>query len=191
MALIVCPGYHDRGWTASCLHALDQAHPKLAKARHVFPAEHYPASSGHHLRQFIADQGISARSPLVFLAFSAGCVAAATTAAYWTHQGGTVPAVIAVDGWGVPLAGAFAIHRLSHDRWTHTSSGWLGQGLDNFWAEPGVPHGQLWQDPEAVQGWREQHTDNGWQRSSTTALAFLIACLRQYPEAGEMQVPPA
>jgi hypothetical protein len=71
----------------------------------------------------------------------------------WQQQGGTIRALVALDGWGVPLYGSFPIYRLSHDEFTHGSSQVLGMGQNPFYAEPGVPHLELWRSPDRAWGW--------------------------------------
>ena len=53
-------------------------------------------------------------------------------------------ALIAFDGWGVPLVGNFPIYRISHDQFTHWSSELLGKGDKSFYADPPVEHLDLW-----------------------------------------------
>ena len=51
----------------------------------------------------------------MFIAFSAGVVAAVTAAMQWQGEGGKIKGLIAFDGWGVPLLGDFPVYRVSHD----------------------------------------------------------------------------
>lgn len=96
----------------------------------------------------------------------------------WQQSGGTIKALIALDGWGVPLYGDFPIHRLSHDHFTHWSSKLLGAGLDGFYADPPVEHLELWRSPQTTQGWWEQKS----QLQQITAVAFLALLLQRYGE---------
>ncbi|MBE9137124.1 hypothetical protein IQ254_07890 [Nodosilinea sp. LEGE 07088] len=89
---------------------------------------------------------------LIIWAFSAGCVGAATLATHWQRYRGPVLALFMVDGWGVPRDPDVIVHRLSHDRFTHDTSGWLGCGDEDFYAEPAVPHLDLWRHPQSVTG---------------------------------------
>lgn len=133
----------------------------------VYPARHAPhpaVLSAYHLRRMLTETLGDPQSPLnpsrprpqlIFLAFSAGCVTAATVAQYWAYRGGEVLALFAVDGWGVPLLGAtFPVFRLSHDPWTHVTSALLGVGPTSFYADPPVPHRYLWRQPSQVEGWQ-------------------------------------
>jgi len=185
----------------------------------VFPAERYPAYSTLHLLDFLLHQlsnplgnlrGNSLSNPrgnsrpfkpfpalqleaiempLVFLGFSAGVVGAIGAAHLWQWLGGTVKAFIALDGWGVPLYGNFPIHRISHDYSTHWSSALLGAGNEGFYADPPLPHLELWRSPHTTQGWQTHPTP--WFNPAlvevsspepTTAARFLLALLRRYGE---------
>ena len=184
MVLVICPGVHSSLWTTHFLHQLDEQLPDARLGRLVFPADlEYPWSP-FTLRRFLADQAIAPDAPLVFLAFSAGCVAAVGTAYYWTQQGRQVSAVIALDGWGVPLVGPFVGYRLSHDAFTHQTSACLGRTVPSFYADPPVSHQKLWCNPAQVKGWQ---VDNSFAcrenlATRTTALQFLVACLRQHSQ---------
>lgn len=92
------------------------------------------------------------RVDLILWAFSAGCVGAVALAHHWHCYRGRVRAIFLVDGWGVPWTGEAPLHRLSHDSFTHRSSRWLGAGRADFFAQPGVPHRQLWRSPQTVLG---------------------------------------
>lgn len=186
MSLVICPGIHDRALTQSFTRGLLAASETLpSMSLLVFPAEQYPAYSGLHILHFLHEQ-LSCRhpdrtlnTPLVFIGFSAGVVGAMGAAWGWQASGGTVRALIAIDGWGVPLVGTFPLHRLSHDSFTHWSSAVLGAGEDSFYADPGVTHLELWRSPQTATGW--------WHLSkaatapiATTAANFLTALLHRY-----------
>ena len=89
---------------------------------------------------------------LILWAFSAGGVGAVTMAHHWHRYRGAVRAIFLVDGWGIPWAGNVPCHRLSHDAFTHHSSRLLGAGRADFFAQPAVPHRQLWRSPHRVMG---------------------------------------
>jgi hypothetical protein len=114
---------------------------------------------------------------LIIWAFSAGCVGAATLATYWQRHRGPVRALFMVDGWGVPRLPRVAVHRLSHDRFTHDSSGCLGAGDIDFYADPAVPHLYLWQQPQRVTGWA---VAAGRHKEQLTAAEFLCLRSRDY-----------
>ncbi|WP_421656938.1 hypothetical protein [Leptothermofonsia sp. ETS-13] len=109
----------------------------------------------------------------MFIGFSAGVAGAIGAAWGWQWWGGKVKALIALDGWGVPLVGNFPIHRVSHDYFTHWSSALLGAGEDSFYAEPGVEHLDLWRSPHTASGW---HLTAGSSHSPirTTAARFIM-----------------
>ena len=54
----------------------------------------------------------------------------------------------------MPLTGNFPIYRVSHDYFTHWSSGLLGAGYKGFYADPEVEHLDLWRSPANVYGWQ-------------------------------------
>ena len=184
MTLVICPGAHPQQWTLNFLNQLDAYLPAGERLRQVFPAPQVAPWSAHALRQFLESQ-VEPTTPLLFIAFSAGCVAAMGVARYWTEQGGHVQAVIALDGWGVPVAAPFDTYRLSHDEFTHQTSTWLGSGITDFYADPPVSHQALWCCPAQVNGWQVNHRSPvAKSQTPTTALAFLMNCLERYPEAG-------
>lgn len=174
-ALILCPGMHVPQWTAFLTDQLSHGSLWPAGQHYCFPDHPLQAWSAHALGQWL-EKTVEPGTPLVFLGFSAGCVGAISTAWECQHRGHyPVKAVIACDGWGVPLAGPFATYRLSHDRYTHLTGGFWGWGDRAFYAEPAVPHPQLWQAPHLVWGWAE-----GGNREYMTALQFLARCLGQH-----------
>lgn len=130
---ILIPGFHDGQLT----HRFIQSFNRLEKFW-VFPD--LPS--------------LDNPADLIVIGFSAGVIGAIAAAWAWQFQGHRLKALIALDGWGVPLGGNFPIHRCSHDYFTHWSSALLGSGTDNFYAEPAVEHLELWGKPAQVTGWR-------------------------------------
>lgn len=161
--LVVCPGFHPQALTQGLLQAL-QAHASLQDlAILVMPTQKsaWRVLSGYEIRQFLyavlgipRTDRVPSGTQLIFLAFSAGCVGAATTARHWHLGGGTVKALFAVDGWGVPLVEPYPVYRLSHDHFTHQTSRLLGSQQIDFYADPSVPHHDLWHHPDRVMGWQ-------------------------------------
>jgi hypothetical protein len=194
MGVMICPGVHSPELTQGFLAGLG----KPIAALRVFPAERFPAYSAFHVLTFWDQQDLGWRSPLVIIGFSAGVVGAAGAAQVLQGIGGQVKALIAIDGWGVPLWsqfpwGHFPVHRLSHDRFTHLSSKLLDQPLTNpidFYAEPSVPHLDLWRSPQTVTGWTNADlastpmTQSGTceRQYATTAAQFLQNLLIRYGE---------
>ncbi len=175
MPIVLCPGFHPPQLTQNFIQAVGLS----SQSPLVFPAEREPAYSPVHLLRFLHQSLPAQSSPVTFIAFSAGVVGAIATARLWQRQGGEVAAFFALDGWGVPLAGDFPIHRLSHDRFTHWSSTFGSIDQDSFYADPGVGHLDLWSTPQIAQGW--------WvcadrQRSPyrTTAASFMTDLLGYY-----------
>lgn len=190
MGVIICPGVHDRPLTQQFIQSVREASRGLAlqpESLLVFPTERYPPYSGWHVLQFLDQHrrlsypDLRAAPPLVFIGFSAGVVGAMSAAVAWRCLGGTVRAVLAIDGWGVPLVGGFPVHRLSHDSFTHWSSALLGAGEDSFYADPGVEHLELWRSPQTANGW--WLTPNAAKPPTALSAAnFITALLRRYDE---------
>ncbi len=173
MKIVICPGMHRSQLSQRFVTALHPSQETL-----IFPTEKAPAYSPLHVLEFLSPT--EATTPLVFIAFSAGVVAAIGAARLWQKQGGTVSALIALDGWGVPLAGDFAIHRVSHDRFSAWSSALLGgSDSDSFYADPAVEHLTLWRSPQTVQGYAITANRRSRQ-TSITAASFITALLQRY-----------
>jgi hypothetical protein len=159
MSIIICPGIHEpeltKNFISECLYpASDSLNTPIWGEILVYPGEGLLAVSSLHILQFLGDRlKNQLESPVIFISFSAGVVGAIGAASSWQLLGGNIKAFIAIDGWGVPLAGNFPIHRLSHDYFTHWSSSLLGSGSDNFYAEPAVDHLSMWKSPQSVTGW--------------------------------------
>ena len=145
MTIIIIPGIHspelsDRFIQSTKLQCL------------VLPTDRYSPYSAIAVYQWLEKQRLSKSQPLSFIAFSAGVVGGIGAAIAWQFQGGKIHSFVAFDGWGMPLVGNFAIYRISHDYFTHWSSGILG-GVEGFYADPAVGHLDLWRSPEQCQGW--------------------------------------
>lgn len=181
MSVIICPGIHDPALTQSFLEEL---HPKKIENLLIFPVQEFPAYSALDIYNYLCKQASSPSPqapPVIFIGFSAGVVGAIGAAWLWQLSGGTVKALIALDGWGMPLSGNFPIHRLSHDYFTHWSSAVLGSGEDSFYAEPPVEHLELWRSPQTTQGWWVHSAEGKAEtRSYTTAAQFLTSLLQRY-----------
>jgi hypothetical protein len=188
MSIVICPGIHAPELTQEWLEGLESLSSngsKFSNSRNILvvPTQNYATLSAFHILQFLqANQGRPPESPIVFISFSAGVVGAIGAAWGWQILGGKVKALIAVDGWGVPLFGHFPLHRLSHDYFTHWSSASLGSGQDSFYADPPVEHLELWRSPQTVVGWWV-NSDGGTQsRIYLTAAQFLTMLLKRYGE---------
>jgi hypothetical protein len=198
MSVIICPGVHSPELTQEFLEGIGKLlNPKQV---YVFPTQQFPAYSALHILRFLnvqsAVQGLQLQhrilNPLLLIGFSAGVVGAIGAAQILQSLGGEVKAVIAFDGWGVPLLGNFPIHRISHDRFTDWSSTLWGRNDSSFYAEPDVAHLDLWRSPQTAQGWTNEALDSaptarlaggGQKQYSTTAAQFLKHLLIQYQEA--------
>jgi len=181
-AVIICPGIHNSQLTQEFLAGLqrcDSGNVGRVQQMLIFPSHEYPAYSAIHILNYLRHHIIPVNTSLTFISFSAGVVGAIGAAWGWQMLGGTVKALVALDGWGVPLYGTFPIHRLSHDYFTHWSSALLGSGDSRFYADPPVEHLKLWEKPDSCQGWWVQRVKNGgeWRRY-VTAAEFVVQLLQ-------------
>ncbi|MEA5579563.1 hypothetical protein [Anabaena sp. UHCC 0451] len=194
MNIIICPGIHEVELTKSFVKELlssnvEKYDDKLFNIL-VFPGEDVLALSAFHIVLFLREQlrcaegdrlGNKLESPVIFIGFSAGVVGAIGAAIKWQLLGGNVKALIAIDGWGVPLWGNFPIHRLSHDYFSHWSSAILGSGEDNFYADPAVDHLSMWRSPQKVKGhWTDPSIGLSRPQNSLNAAEFLHLLLKRY-----------
>jgi hypothetical protein len=142
----------------------------------IFPTRDYPPYEGLAVYQFLVKYK---EEPMLFIGFSAGVVGAIVGANLFQSQGGKVKALIAFDGWGVPLGGNFPIYRFSHDFFTHWSSAILGSPQGGFYADPPVAHLDLWRSPTTTLGWWSESVGC---RISGYASEFLLTLLTKYEE---------
>ncbi|MEP0798391.1 hypothetical protein NDI44_28115 [Trichocoleus sp. DQ-A3] len=181
MNVIICPGIHDPALTQNFLEELQ---PKKRENLLIFPVQEFAAYSAAAIYNYLCvnlSPPSSQASPVIFISFSAGVVGAIGAAWLWQLSGGTVKALIALDGWGMPLSGNFPIHRLSHDYFTHWSSAVLGSGEESFYADPPVEHLELWRSPQTAQGWWVSSVKGKAEtRTYTTAAEFLASLLQRY-----------
>ena len=198
MNIVVVPGIHSPTLNYQFIQAIQ---PLLEEAW-VVPGQSVPVYSPQHVFTFLHGQweqrasdspktGHDAPSVL-FIGFSAGVVGSIGAARQWQARGGGVRALIAFDGWGVPLYGNFPIHRVSHDGWTHWSSGYWGNTQDGFYAEPPVAHLDLWRSPHTAAGIRtdsQQLTNRPLPDSKLsnaqqpeTAATFVRSLLERYSD---------
>jgi hypothetical protein len=195
MGVIICPGVHSPELTQGFLAGLGK--PFAPSSLCVFPSERFPAYSAPHILKFLGEQFLgeqwlnqdgqlraASQKPLVLIGFSAGVVGAIGTAQVLQSLGVQVKALVAIDGWGVPLWGDFPIHRLSHDRFTHQTSRLLDQNWRepnaSFYADPDVAHLELWRSPQTALGWSTE--GSGQKQYQVTAAQFLQKLLIQYGE---------
>lgn len=187
MQIVICPGIHQRELTQRFIEDLwsvgeNNLNNLQMDNMLVFPEEGILTLSTFHILLFLGDRlGNRLELPVIFIGFSAGVVGAMGAAIKWQMRGGNVKALIAIDGWGVPVGGNFPIHRLSHDYFTHWSSAILGSKQDNFYADPPVEHLSMWGSPGKVQGYW-QNLSTGFSRCPTylSATEFLHLLLKSY-----------
>ncbi|MGF1567803.1 MAG: hypothetical protein ACFCVD_07000 [Nodosilinea sp.] len=188
VVLVVCGGLHPASYSGQILTILAQDHHLGQLRVLVFSPPPPPIAvlSAHALRRWLETalaptQAATGTYPkLIFWAFSAGCVGATALVEYWRRYRGQVLALFLVDGWGVPGITGVPIHRLSHDRFTHATSAWLGAENLSFYAHPAVPHLQLWQQPQLARGWAIGPSGSKISRSNLSAAEFLTAQSRLY-----------
>lgn len=154
--VVICPGIHPPALTAQFVQAT-----ALCNAW-IYPAPDSPAYAGDQILRFLLERqqdqagGKTEPQSLLLIGFSAGVVGAFTAALLWQALGGKVLALLAFDGWGMPLRTAFPVHRFSHDRFTHWSSALLDAGPSqtvSFYADPPVGHLNFWRAPQLTMGW--------------------------------------
>jgi hypothetical protein len=186
--IILCPGFHAPELTNSFYDQLAGIE-LLSSPPLIFPSDRYAVYDAPAVVRFWHEQ-VNRQTrqnwltvPLILIGFSAGAVAAMGAAMILESWGGTVQAVFLLDGWGVPIAGRFPTHRLSHDRFTDWSSAWLGAGQASFYADPEVDHLALWRSPAAVSGYGVLPSTP--VPVATTALHFFANWLRYYQSLQE------
>ena len=188
MNLIICPGIHETALTRSFVSGLLELNPDIFSSSSsvkilIYSGEGLKTLSPFHILYFLFEKIEDVKSPIVFIGFSAGVVGGLQAAYLWQMFGGEVKAFIAVDGWGVPLAGSFPIHTISHDYFTHWSLLRLIPGNNNFYAQPAVEHLKIWRSPESVKGWwvdPESQINNN--KIYLTVTEFLHMLLKRYGE---------
>ncbi len=192
VAIVVVGGIHPPGYTANLLRAV-AADSVLSRVPMLVYPDRQPLTvvSAHCLRDWLDHQweqewvqsqaGVCPSRDVLIWSFSAGCVGAAGLAHYWQQYRGQVLALFAVDGWGVPLVGAYPIYRLSHDHFTHRTSQALGGGPINFYADPPVPHLEFWGGLPTITGWQTQReVSPSAHRRRLTAGDFLFHWSRHH-----------
>ncbi|MGD1856199.1 MAG: hypothetical protein ACFB2W_18305 [Leptolyngbyaceae cyanobacterium] len=148
MQLLICPGYHAAELTQSFLRSLS-SDLSLDNVWQL-PIWVVPGS----LPWLLGDKNAPRIDrPLSVIAFSAGVVGAYPLVLAWQNMGGT-GRLIAVDGWGMPLPGILSVYRMSHDRWTHSTTYFPSpqESKGYFYSHPAVAHLDLWQSPQQSQG---------------------------------------
>jgi hypothetical protein len=197
MQVVICPGLHETRLTEAFIAEMSNYLNECRVEPIVYPTDRYPPYSPQHLLSFLHSALAPSSSAssmalykdlchtsLFFIGFSAGAVGAIGAARLWHRQGGRVAALVAIDGWGVPLYGDFPIYRISHDLFTHWSSAALGAGKESFYADPPVSHLDLWRSPQTTQGWwvRSSRNRTATDRTTTTAAQILLTWLRYHGE---------
>jgi hypothetical protein len=180
LVLIICPGIHDPQLTEQFLSTLglNRVSSDPSPSVWVVPPSARPYCAAE-LLEFLHRRGAidfsrpGSLDPLILIGFSAGVVGAIGVA--WSLYALQYPiqALIAIDGWGVPLVAPFPIYRISHDYFTHWSSGLLGPGLEGFYADPPVEHLDLWRSPPQAVGWSVPALGSPSPPQKTTAAEFL------------------
>lgn len=155
LQLFICPGMHAPHLTTEFVqHSQLRTIATELEWTLSWPPSDLSPWSGYAVREWIAAHLPTADSPspIALISFSAGVVGAIAAAQSLQRQGVEIAALIAIDGWGVPLSANFPIYRLSHDRQTHQDCCQLGAGVAQFYADPPVPHLDLWRSPHTAWG---------------------------------------
>ncbi len=186
MTIVICPGIHDPKLTEQFLEGLFINWRSLCYSNNllVCPTQDYAPYSTIDILNFLwYAKAITTDVPLLFIGFSAGVVGAIGAAWTWQLQGGQVKALIAIDGWGMPVGGNFPIYKVSHDYFTHWSWGILGSPDESFYAYPSVEHLEIWRSPETTRGWwLYQNSVEVETASPVTAAEFIRKILEKYGE---------
>ena len=176
--VLICGGIHSPTWTDSFLCCLSNCRDRDWNYL-VFPSHYYPPYDGRKVYQFVVeDYGKPDQSKaLLVIAFSAGVVGALIASHLWQRHGGKIKVFLAIDPWGIPLVGDFAIHTLSHDWFTHITMINFNRCYDSFYADPSVTHEQIWRAPNLVEGW--------WQKTRSlkqriNAASFINLWIEEY-----------
>lgn len=183
MNIVICQGIHESQFTQEFIEGINtRLRDRYARSWRdllIFPAADATVLSGLHILQFLRDRlgNPASAAPLCLIAFSGGVVGAVQAAPMWQLAGGKIAALIAIDGWGVPLIGNFPRHRLSHDFFTHWSSS-LFDNNEHFYANPAVDHLHLWRSPHTVTGCCVSTANT--QAIHLTSADFLIMLLERY-----------
>ncbi|BAU64824.1 hypothetical protein STA3757_22000 [Stanieria sp. NIES-3757] len=179
MTIIVCSGIHNPDLTDNFLNNLNIINQKfLAADILVITYPQIPVYSPVHLEKFLT-QKIDQNNDLFFISFSAGVVGSIGAAKNWQSKGGKIKALIAIDGWGVPLIANFPIYRLSHDYFTHWSLELLGRSRESFYSQPEVEHLTIWNSPHQTWGW---WLNKSGTKIRCTAADFVLNLLQKYDE---------
>jgi hypothetical protein len=108
--IIICPGIHNPKFTQEFLQGLQRCATgnlanKLNQEVLILPNRDYPSYCAIQILADLQRYLNSGKTPIIFIAFSAGVVGAIGAAWGWQILGGEVKGFIALDGWGVPLSG--------------------------------------------------------------------------------------
>ncbi|TVQ41733.1 MAG: hypothetical protein EA365_16930 [Gloeocapsa sp. DLM2.Bin57] len=175
MIILVCPGFNQ----AELNHSFINAFPNQDEHWLLYPSHQLPPYSPQDILDFCSKSLPKSNMTLevILIGFSAGVVGIQSVATRLDKNQVKVKALIAIDGWGVPLWGDFPTYRISHDYFTHWSSTILGAGNESFYADPPVDHLQLWRSPQTTKGWK---VNNNGSKIATTALKFIEEILESY-----------
>ena len=152
MPIIIIPGIHSPQLSD---RFVENIQTKIKQNYLILPTQQYQPYAPKSVYQWLKKQQLSKTEPLALITFSAGAVGGFSAALAWQSQGGQVQSFIAIDGWGMPLIANFPLYRVSHDYFTHWTSGLLGGGQFGFYADPEVSHLAIWRSPDKCWGWRK------------------------------------
>jgi len=178
--LIICAGIHPLTWTDDFVANLNHSEINLKPENLlIFPTDLFRAYDGQKIFQFIQESYPQPNfsPPFIIIGFSAGVVGALIASRLWQRHGGKVLALIALDGWGVPLIADFPIFTLCHDYFTHLTLIKFNSQVDSFYAEPSVSHEHIWRSPLQTIGWWQKPDGT---KQKTNAMTIIKSCLEKY-----------
>ena len=175
--VVICPGFHASELTEQFVQSVFSSSPAFSKAFRPLTTDVFcanPVAVFDWMVQTLSEPKTAA--PVLAIGFSGGVVGLTGALLLWQQQGGQVQKLIAIDGWGMPIAG-LPVCRLSHDEFTHWSTLPLGAGKVNFYADPSVDHLQMWGRPSQVMGQTREDWQTG-QSHRTSATQFIRWALK-------------
>lgn len=179
--LVICGGIHPLNWTNSFLKNINFESLNIKKEDILIIDNNLSSAyDGKNIYQnLVNNYGQKYQTPLIFIGFSAGVVGALIASRLWQRYGGKILALIAVDGWGVPLIADFPIYTLSHDYFTHLTLIKFDHQIDSFYSYPSVSHEQIWRSPSETKGYWQKSNGIKILSNATTIIKFFLEKYQQ------------
>lgn len=171
--IVICGGFNPINYNVNFVNFLSNYEANIL----VFPTEKYAPYDSLNIVNFLQENSVNLyENHLIFIAFSAGVVGALGAGRLWQRKGREVLAILAFDGWGVPLIADFPIHCLSHDVFTHYSSCFWVKNQGHFVAIPTVSHQDIWRSPLSINGYYYSEKET----KKITEIDFINIILKHY-----------